>query len=170
MPGEGGRILDMVNPGETDLGSVPGGGAQHMYDPMLFRDRERPAQIVLAGVVPAIAGAIAGVLIGASSGAYWAYSAAIALATIVGGFEHGDGWDAADRGLIAGADLWGRAAARARARRHPREGLARQLPAVSDRDHGDRRDAVERDRRQDGAGDAERRAAPAAEESAADPE
>ncbi len=74
-----------------------------MYDPMSFRDRERPAQIVLAGVVPAIAGAIAGVLIGASSGAYWAYSAAIALATIVGGFEHGDGWDAADRGLIAGA-------------------------------------------------------------------
>jgi hypothetical protein len=74
-----------------------------MYDPMLFRDRERPAQIVLGGVVPAIAGAIAGILIGASSGAYWAYSAAIALATIVGGFEHGDGWDAADRGLIAGA-------------------------------------------------------------------
>jgi hypothetical protein len=74
-----------------------------MYDPMSFRDRERPAQIVLAGVVPAIAGAIAGVLIGASSGAYWAYSAVIALATIVGGFEHGDGWDAADRGLIAGA-------------------------------------------------------------------
>jgi hypothetical protein len=74
-----------------------------MYDPVLFRDRERPAQIVLAGVVPAIVGAIAGVLIGASSGAYWTYSAVIALATIVGGFEHGDGWDAADRGLIAGA-------------------------------------------------------------------
>jgi hypothetical protein len=74
-----------------------------MYDPMLFRDRERPARIVLGGVVPAIAGAIAGVLIGASNGGYWAYSAVIALATIVGGFEHGDGWDAADRGLIAGA-------------------------------------------------------------------
>jgi hypothetical protein len=74
-----------------------------MYDPMLFRDRERPAQIVLAGALPAIAGAIAGVLIGASSGAYWAYSAVIALATIVGGFEHRDGWDAADRGLTAGA-------------------------------------------------------------------
>jgi hypothetical protein len=73
-----------------------------MYDPALFRDRERPAQIVLGGVVPAIAGGIAGVLIGASSGGYWAYSAAIALATIVGGFEHEDGWDAADRGLIAG--------------------------------------------------------------------
>lgn len=74
-----------------------------MYDPVLFRDRERPAQVALGGVVPAIAGAIAGVLIGASSGGYWAYSAVIALATIVGGFEHEDGWDAADRGLIAGA-------------------------------------------------------------------
>ena len=74
-----------------------------MYDPALFRDRERPAQIALGGVVPAIAGGVAGVLIGASSGGYWAYSAAIALATIVGGFEHADGWDAADRGLIAGA-------------------------------------------------------------------
>ncbi len=74
-----------------------------MYDPMLFRDRERPAQIALGGVVPAIAGGLAGVLIGASSGAYWAYSAVIALATVVGGFEHQDGWGGADRGLVAGA-------------------------------------------------------------------
>jgi len=80
-----------------------GYGAALMYEPILFRDRERPAQIVLGGVVPAIVGGVAGVLIGASSGAYWAYSAVIALATIVGGCEHGDGWDAADRGLIAGA-------------------------------------------------------------------
>jgi hypothetical protein len=79
------------------------GGGAGMYDPALFRDRERPAQIAIAGVVPAIVGAVAGVLIGVSSGVYWAYSAAIALATIVGGFEHEDGWDAADRGLIAGA-------------------------------------------------------------------
>ena len=74
-----------------------------MYDPMLFRDRERPAQIALGGVVPAIAGGLARVLIGASSGAYWAYSAVIALATVVGGFEHQDGWGGADRGLVAGA-------------------------------------------------------------------
>jgi hypothetical protein len=74
-----------------------------MYDPVLFRDRERPAQMVLGWLVPAVAGGIAGVLIGVSGGAYWGYSAAIALATIVGGFEHEDGWDAADRGLIAGA-------------------------------------------------------------------
>ena len=74
-----------------------------MYDPMLFRDRARPAQIVLGGVVPAIAGAIAGVLVGVSSGAYWGYAVLIVIATVVGGFEHEDGWGGADRGLVAGA-------------------------------------------------------------------
>jgi hypothetical protein len=73
-----------------------------MYEPVLFRDRERPAQIVLGGVIPAIAGAVAGILIGASSGAYWGYAALIALASIVAGFEHLDGWGGADRGLVAG--------------------------------------------------------------------
>jgi hypothetical protein len=38
-----------------------------MYEPVLFRDRERPAQIVIGGVIPAIAGAVAGILVGASS-------------------------------------------------------------------------------------------------------
>jgi len=74
-----------------------------MYDPVLFRDRPRSAQIALGGVVPAIAGGVAGVLIGASSGAYWAYSAVIVLATVIAGFEHQDGWGGADRGLVAGA-------------------------------------------------------------------
>jgi hypothetical protein len=74
-----------------------------MYQPTLFRDRERPAQIVLGGVVPAIAGAVAGVLVGVSSGAYWGYAAFIALASIIAGFEHLDGWGGADRGLVAGA-------------------------------------------------------------------
>jgi hypothetical protein len=74
-----------------------------MYDPMLFRDRPRPAQIGLGGVVPAIAGAIAGVLVGVSSGAYWGYAVLIVIATVVGGFEHEDGWGGADRGLVAGA-------------------------------------------------------------------
>jgi hypothetical protein len=73
-----------------------------MYDPMLFRDRERPAQIVLGGVVPAVAGAVAGVLVGASAGAYWAYAAVVALGSVIAGFEHQDGWGGADRGLIAG--------------------------------------------------------------------
>ncbi len=74
-----------------------------MYQPVLFRDRERPAQIVLGGVVPALAGAVAGVLVGVSSGAYWGYAAFIAIASIIAGLEHLDGWGGADRGLVAGA-------------------------------------------------------------------
>jgi hypothetical protein len=70
---------------------------------MLFRDRPRPAQIVLGGVVPAVFGAIAGVLLGVSSGVYWAWGALAAIGSIVGGFEHQNGWGGADRGLIAGA-------------------------------------------------------------------
>ena len=74
-----------------------------MYEPVLFRDRPRPAQIALGGVVPAVAGAIAGALVGASSGAYWAYSVLAAIGSVVAGFEHQDGWGGADRGLVAGA-------------------------------------------------------------------
>jgi asparagine N-glycosylation enzyme membrane subunit Stt3 len=60
-------------------------------------------QIVLGGVIPAIAGAVAGVLVGVSSGAYWGYAAFVAIASVGAGFEHLDGWGGADRGLIAGA-------------------------------------------------------------------
>jgi asparagine N-glycosylation enzyme membrane subunit Stt3 len=74
-----------------------------MYQPTLFRDRPRPVQIALGGVIPVIAGAVAGVLIGVSSGAYWGYAAFIAIASVGAGFEHLDGWGGADRGLIAGA-------------------------------------------------------------------
>ena len=72
-----------------------------MYDPMLFRDRPRPAQILLGGIVPTIAGGVAGALIGTSSGAYWAWGALAAIGSVVGGFEHQDGWGGADRGLVA---------------------------------------------------------------------
>ena len=74
-----------------------------MYQPTLLRDRSRPEQIVLAGVIPAIAGGIAGVLIGVSAGAYWGYAALIVIGSVVAGFEHQDGWGGADRGLVAGA-------------------------------------------------------------------
>jgi hypothetical protein len=74
-----------------------------MYEPVLFRDRSRPVQIVLGAVIPAVAGGVAGVLVGVSSGAYWAWGALTALGAIVAGFEHQDGWGGADRGLIAGA-------------------------------------------------------------------
>ena len=73
-----------------------------MYQPTLFRDRPRPAQVVLGGVVPAIAGAVAGVLVGVSSGAYWGYAVLVAIGSVVAGFEHQDGWGGADRGLVAG--------------------------------------------------------------------
>jgi hypothetical protein len=73
-----------------------------MYQPTLFRDRERPAQIVIGGVIPALAGAVAGVLVGVSSGAYWGYAAFVAIASVIAGFEHEDGWSGADRGLVAG--------------------------------------------------------------------
>jgi hypothetical protein len=73
-----------------------------MYQPTLFRDRPRPAQVVLGGIVPAIAGAAAGVLVGVSSGAYWGYAVLVAIGSVVAGFEHQDGWGGADRGLVAG--------------------------------------------------------------------
>ena len=38
-----------------------------MYNPELLRDRPRPVQIVVAGVIPAALGALQGVLIGASA-------------------------------------------------------------------------------------------------------
>ncbi len=74
-----------------------------MYQPTLLRDRSRPEQILLGGIVPAIAGAIAGVLIGVSSAAYWGYAVPIVIASVIAGFEHQDGWGGADRGLVAGA-------------------------------------------------------------------
>ncbi len=74
-----------------------------MFEPTLFRDRARPAQIVLGGVIPAIFGALAGILIGVSTGGYWAIAAVAAVGGVVAGFEHQDGWGGADRGLVAGA-------------------------------------------------------------------
>ena len=73
-----------------------------MYQPTLFRDRPRPAQVVIGGVIPAIAGAVAGVLVGVSSGAYWGFAVLAAIGSVIGGFEHQDGWGGADRGLVAG--------------------------------------------------------------------
>jgi hypothetical protein len=74
-----------------------------MFEPTLFRERGRPAQIVLGGVLPAISGAIAGILVGVSAGAYWAFAAIAAVGGVLGGFEHQDGWGGADRGLVGGA-------------------------------------------------------------------
>jgi ABC-type branched-subunit amino acid transport system permease subunit len=74
-----------------------------MFEPTLLRDRPRPVQIVLGGLVPAIFGALAGVLIGVSTGAYWALAAVVSIGGFVAGFEHQDGWGGADRGVVGGA-------------------------------------------------------------------
>lgn len=71
-------------------------------EPTLFRDRSRPVQVVLGGLIPAALGALAGVLLGVSAGAYWAIGAVAAVGGFLSGFEHQDGWGGADRGLVAG--------------------------------------------------------------------
>jgi len=74
-----------------------------MYNPVLFRDRSRAAQILIGGVVPSAIGALAGVLIGASAPAYWVVALLAAVGAFVAGFEHLDGWGGADRGFFGGA-------------------------------------------------------------------
>jgi hypothetical protein len=73
-----------------------------MQAPPLFRDRPRPLQIILGGVVPFAFGAVVGVVLGVSSGAYWGLAALAGLGGILAGFEHQDGWGGADRGLVGG--------------------------------------------------------------------
>jgi hypothetical protein len=74
-----------------------------MYTPTLFRDRPRPVQVILGGVVPLLIGALAGIMVGVAPGAYWAVAAIAAVGGILAGFEHRDGWGGADRGLLGGA-------------------------------------------------------------------
>lgn len=74
-----------------------------MHTPVLFRDRSRPAQVVLGGVVPAAIGSLAGVLVGVSSVAYWMVAVLAAVGGFLSGFEHLDGWGGADRGVVGGA-------------------------------------------------------------------
>jgi hypothetical protein len=73
-----------------------------MYDPVLFRDRPRPVQIVAGGVIPVAIGALQGVLIGTSVAAYWAVGVLAGIGAFVAGFEHRDGWGGADRGFFGG--------------------------------------------------------------------
>ena len=68
----------------------------------LFRERPRSAQVLLGLVVPFVFGAVAGILLGVSAGAYWAIGAVAAIGGVLAGFEHADGWDGADRGLVGG--------------------------------------------------------------------
>jgi hypothetical protein len=74
-----------------------------MHAPTLFRDRPRPVQVLLGGVIPAVVGAIAGILLGVSAAGYWAVGIVALLGGAVAGLEHRDGWGGADRGLVGGA-------------------------------------------------------------------
>jgi hypothetical protein len=72
------------------------------YSPVLLRDRSRPTQIVIAGVIPTALGALQGVLIGVSPAAYWIVAILAGVGAFVSGFEHRDGWGGADRGFFGG--------------------------------------------------------------------
>ena len=74
-----------------------------MQPPPLFRDRPRPLQIVLGGLVPFAFGCVVGVVLGISSGAYWGLAGLAGVGGVLAGFEHQDGWGGADRGLVGGA-------------------------------------------------------------------
>jgi len=73
-----------------------------MHLPPLFRDRPRPVQVVLGGVVPFAIGALAGIMVGISAGAYWAVGVVAAVGGGLAGLEHRDGWGGADRGVVGG--------------------------------------------------------------------
>ena len=94
-----------------------------MYAPTLFRDRPRPVQVILGGVVPLMIGAVAGIMVGIAPGAYWAVAAIAAVGGVLAGFEHRDGWGGADRGLVGGA-LYGPAEVHGRRRRGGRDARA----------------------------------------------
>jgi hypothetical protein len=73
-----------------------------VYLPPLFRDRPRPLQIILGGVVPLAFGSVVGVVLGVSAAAYWGLIAAASVGGVLAGLEHRDGWGGADRGLVGG--------------------------------------------------------------------
>jgi hypothetical protein len=74
-----------------------------MHTPPLFRDRSRPFQIVLGGVVPLLFGAVVGIVLGVSATGYWVLSVLAGIGGALAGLEHRDGWGGADRGLVGGA-------------------------------------------------------------------
>src|SRR3989440_9390959 len=74
-----------------------------MKAPPLFRDRSRPAQIVLGGVVPLLFGGGVGVVLGVSAGGYWGLAPPARGGGGLAGFEHPGGWGGAGPGPLGGA-------------------------------------------------------------------
>ncbi len=70
--------------------------------PTPFSERSRPAQVLLAGVVPFLFGAVLGVVLGISAAAYWGLSALAAIGGVLAGLEHRDARGGAKRGLVGG--------------------------------------------------------------------
>jgi len=73
-----------------------------MYSPPPFNERSEGQKVIIGAVIPALVGGLAGFLVGVSAPAYWAVGLLAAVGAFLGGFEHADGWDAADRGFFGG--------------------------------------------------------------------
>jgi hypothetical protein len=65
-------------------------------------DRPAAVQLVAGLVVPAAFGALVGVMLGVSAAAYWGLQVLAAIGGVLGGMEHRDANEAADRGLLGG--------------------------------------------------------------------
>ena len=71
--------------------------------PVLLRSREVPLQVVLAIVVPALAGAIAGWLLGVNEIAYLVWSLLALAGGYFAGLEHAGAGEGAIRGVLGGS-------------------------------------------------------------------
>jgi hypothetical protein len=72
------------------------------FTPVPFADRSEGQKVIIGAVIPALVGALAGFLVGASAAGYWVVAVLAAVGAFLSGFEHPDGWDAADRGFFGG--------------------------------------------------------------------
>jgi hypothetical protein len=70
--------------------------------PVPFAERSEGQKVIIGAVIPALVGGLAGFLVGASSAGYWVVAVLAAVGAFLSGFEHSDGWDAADRGFLGG--------------------------------------------------------------------
>src|SRR5437763_7013252 len=103
-----------------------------MRNAALFHERPLALKIVTAGLVPIAFGAITGLVLGVSAAGYWVLSLLALVGAVLAGFEHRDGWEAADRGLLGGA-LFGTAllVAHALAGTHAQVSLPKFAPILA---------------------------------------
>lgn len=73
-----------------------------MRNAPLFGERPTALKIATGLVVPAAFGAVTGLVLGVSSAGYWLLSLVALAGGVLAGFEHPNGWEGADRGLIGG--------------------------------------------------------------------